>query len=56
MLFSYRYERQRIEDNKKCRQNAGKLLAILIAMQMWRYDAGRNARWSTSRALLEATG
>jgi hypothetical protein len=37
-------------------KNAGKLLAILITMQMWQYDAGCIAQWSTSRALLEATG
>jgi len=37
-------------------KNAGKLLAILIAMRMWQYDAGRIARWSTSRDSLEATG
>ena len=37
-------------------KNAGKSLAILIAMQMRRYDAGCIARWSTSMASLEATG
>ncbi len=38
-------------------KNAGKLLAISIAMRMvWRYNAGRIARWSTSRDSLEATG
>jgi hypothetical protein len=37
-------------------KNAGKLLAILIAMQMQRYDPGWIDRWSTSRASLEATG
>ena len=37
-------------------KNAGKLLAILIAMAMQRYDAGRIVRWSTSRASLGATG
>jgi hypothetical protein len=37
-------------------KNAGTLLAILIAMWMWRYDAGHIDRWSTSRASLEATG
>jgi len=36
--------------------NAGKLLAILIAMQMPWCDAGHIARWSTSRASLDATG
>ncbi len=30
--------------------------AILMAMRMQRYDAGRIAQWSTSQALLEATG
>ena len=37
-------------------KNAGKLLAILITMQMLWYNAESIARWSTSRALLEATG
>jgi hypothetical protein len=37
-------------------KNAGELLAILIAMRMWRYDVGHITRWSTSRASLEATG
>ena len=37
-------------------KNEGKLLAILIAMQTRRYDAGHIAQWSTSRASLEATG
>ena len=37
-------------------KNAGKLLAILIAMQMWWYDIGHIDQWSTSRASLEATG
>jgi len=38
-------------------KNAGKLLAILIAMRMRRYDAGRITQWSMSRAsLLGATG
>jgi hypothetical protein len=36
-------------------KNVGESLAISIAMQMWQYDAGHIARWSTSRALLEAT-
>ena len=36
--------------------NAGKLLAILIAVQMPWCDAGRIARWSTSRASLDAAG
>jgi hypothetical protein len=34
----------------------GELLEISIAMVMQQYDAGRIARWSTSRASLEATG
>jgi hypothetical protein len=42
------------EINKK--KNAGKLMTILMAMAMQQYDAGRIARWSTSRASLEATG
>jgi hypothetical protein len=37
-------------------KNVGKSLAILIAMQTRRYDAGHIAQWSTSRASLEATG
>jgi hypothetical protein len=37
-------------------KNVGKLLAILIAMAMQRYEVGRITRWSTSRASLEATG
>jgi len=37
-------------------QNAGKLTTISVAMAMQRYDAGRIAQWSTSRASLEATG
>ncbi len=37
-------------------KNAGKSLAISIAMQMWRYNVGHIAQWSTSRASLEATG
>jgi hypothetical protein len=37
-------------------KNAGKVLVISITMRMRRYDAGRIARWSTSRASLEATG
>jgi hypothetical protein len=35
---------------------AGTLLAILIANQMRRYNAGRIAQLSTPRASLEATG
>ena len=41
-----------IGDNK----NAGKSTTISMAMAMQRYDAGRIAQWSTSRASLEATG
>ena len=37
-------------------KNAGKLTTISMAMAMQRYNAGRIARWSTSRASLEATG
>jgi len=37
-------------------KNAGESLAIWIAMAMQRYGVGRIARWSTSGALLEATG
>ena len=37
-------------------KNAGKLMAILIAMGMQRYNTGRIDQWSTSRASLEATG
>jgi len=37
-------------------KNAGKLLAISIAMRMWQYDAGCIPQWSPSRASLEATG
>jgi hypothetical protein len=37
-------------------KNVGESLAISIAMQTRRYDAGHIARWSTSRASLEATG
>jgi hypothetical protein len=37
-------------------KNEGKSLAILIAMQTRRYDAGHIAQWNTSRASLEATG
>ncbi len=36
--------------------NTPTVLAILIAMGMWQYNAGRIARWSTSRASLEANG
>ena len=37
-------------------KNVGELLAISIATQTRRYNAGHIARWSTSRASLEATG
>jgi hypothetical protein len=37
-------------------KNAGKLLAILMAMRMWRYNAWHIAQWHTSMASLEATG
>ena len=37
-------------------KNAGKSMTILMAMAMQRYNVGRIARWSTSRASLEATG
>ena len=37
-------------------KNVGKLLTILIAMQMRRYDVGHIARWSTSRASLQDNG
>ncbi len=37
-------------------KNAGKLTTILMAMEMQRYNAGRIARWSTSRASLKANG
>jgi hypothetical protein len=37
-------------------KNAGESLAILIAMAMQWYNAGRIARWITSGASLEATG
>ena len=36
MFFSYRYGQQQIGDNK----NAGKLLAILIAIRMRQYNTG----------------
>jgi len=41
-----------IGDNK----NAGKLTTISMAMAMQLYDVRRIARWSTSRASLEANG
>jgi hypothetical protein len=46
-----------VGDNKStATKNAGELMAILIAMAMHWYDAGRIARWITSGASLEATG
>ena len=47
-----------VGDNKStATKNAGESMAILIAMAMQWYDAGRIARWITlSRASLEATG
>jgi hypothetical protein len=36
--------------------NADESMVISIAMAMQWYDAGRIARWSTSRASLEAIG
>jgi magnesium-transporting ATPase (P-type) len=44
-----------VGDNELTATNiAGELMAISIAMAMQRYNAGRIARWSTSRASLEA--
>ena len=37
-------------------KNADESMAISIAMAMQRYDARHIARWSTSRASLEANG
>jgi len=37
-------------------KNAGKSTTISMAMAMQRYNTGRIAQWSTSRASLEATG
>ncbi len=37
-------------------KNADESLVISMAMAMQQYDARRIARWSTSRASLEATG
>ena len=37
-------------------KNAGKSTKISMAMAMQRYNARRIARWSTSRASLEANG
>ncbi len=50
MLFRYGSGQQRIDGN------AGESMAISIVMEMQWYDAGRIARWITSRASLEATG
>jgi hypothetical protein len=54
MLFSYGYgqQQQQIGDSK----NAGKSLAISIAIRMRRYDAGHIAQYNTSKASLGATG
>ena len=49
MLVSYGSGRQQIDSNK----NAGESMAILIAVAMQWYDAGRIARWITSGASLE---
>ena len=54
MLFSYGSGQKQIGNNKKCR--AGESLVISIAMWMRRYNVGHIARWSTSRASIEATG
>ncbi len=46
-----------VGDNKAtATKNAGKLLAISVAMAMQQYHAGHIAQWSTSRASLDATG
>ena len=46
-----------VENNKIDEtQNAGKATTISMAMAMQRYNVGRIARWSTSRATLKATG
>ncbi len=37
-------------------KNAGKWTTISMTMRLQRYDVGRIARWSTSRASLKATG
>jgi len=44
------------DNNSTTTKNAGESLAISIAMQIRRYDAGHIVQWSTFRALLEATG
>ena len=51
MLFSYGSGLQQINS----KTNAGELMAILIAMAMQWYDAGRIARWITSGASLEVS-
>ena len=38
------------------KKNTNQTVAILITVWMWRCNAGRIAQWSTSCALLEATG
>jgi len=46
-----------VGDNKStATKNAGKSMAILIAIAMQWYNAWRIAQWSTSGASLEATG
>ena len=52
MLFSKYVGDNEIGDDK----NAGKSTTISMAMAMQRYDTGRIARCSTSRASLEANG
>jgi hypothetical protein len=51
MLCSHGSGQQQID----VKQNAGKLLAISIAMRMRRCDEGHITQWSTSRASLEST-
>ena len=43
-------------NESRATKNAGKLLAISIAIAMQWYDAGHIAQWSTSGSTLEATG
>jgi hypothetical protein len=50
--LAYGCGQQRNQQDK----NAGKLMTISMAMAIQWYDAGRIARWSTSRDSLEATG
>ena len=46
-----------VGDNKStATKNAGESMAILMAMAMHWYDAGRIAQWITSGASLKATG